>query len=177
MRSYSDKEGVLKSKVAYLGVFCALALIFSYIESLIPLPIGIPGVKLGLANLVVVIALYKMRMVDVFILVVARVLVSGFIFGNYFSILYSLAGAVFSFFAMCVLKKTDKFTVIGVSVIGGVFHNLGQILVAIFVVETIRIVYYFPVLMISGVGTGILIGVIAQEVLKRIQFIRIEEEL
>lgn len=155
-------------KVAYFGVFTALALIFSYVETLIPISFGIPGVKLGLANLVIVIALYKMSLTETFMLSVVRVLLSGFIFGNYFSIIYSLAGALLSLTIMALLKKSGDFSVIGVSIGGGVFHNIGQLIVAMLVVETYSVAYYFPVLLIAGLLTGLLIGIVAGEMLKRL---------
>ena len=106
----------MKNRVAYFGVFTALALIFSYVETLIPINFGIPGVKLGLANLVIVIALYKMKLTEVYLLSVVRVLLSGFIFGNYFSIIYSLAGGLLSLTVMALLKKSKGFSVMGRSV-------------------------------------------------------------
>ena len=158
----------MKNRVAYFGVFSALALIFSYVESLIPFSIGIPVVKLGLANLIIVIALYKMPLSQVYLLCVVKVLLSGFLFGNYFSILYSLAGGLLSLSVMAVLKKTGGFSVAGISIAGGVFHNIGQLIVAMFVVETFQVVYYFPVLLIAGLLTGFLIGITAKEMLKRL---------
>lgn len=158
----------MKNRVAYFGVFSALALIFSYVESLISFSIGIPGVKLGLANLIIVIALYKMPLSQVYLLCVVKVLLSGFLFGNYFSILYSLAGGLLSLSVMAVLKKTGGFSVAGISIAGGVFHNIGQLIVAMFVVETFQVVYYFPVLLIAGLLTGFLIGITAKEMLKRL---------
>lgn len=158
----------MKSKVAFFGVFTALALIFSYIESLIPFQFGIPGVKLGLANLIIVTALYKMELKETYLLSVVRVLVSGFLFGNYFSILYSLAGGLLSLSVMALLKKQGGFSVMGVSVAGGVFHNIGQLAVAMLVVETYSVMYYLPVLLIAGLITGFLIGAVSAEVLKRL---------
>ena len=131
------RRGIVKNRVAYFGVFTALALIFSYVETLIPINFGIPGVKLGLANLVIVIALYKMKLTEVYLLSVVRVLLSGFIFGNYFSIIYSLAGGLLSLTVMALLKKNKGFSVMGISVAGGVFHNVGQLIVAMLVVETL----------------------------------------
>ncbi len=159
----------MRSRVAYFGVFTALALIFSYVESLIPINFGIPGVKLGLANLVIVIALYKMKLSEVFLLDIVRVLLSGFLFGNYFSILYSLAGCLLSLLVMVLLKRTGGFSVMGVSMAGGVAHNVGQLIVAALVVETFSIVYYIPVLLIAGLVTGFLIGFISSEMLKRLK--------
>ena len=150
----------MKSKVAYFGVFTALALIFSYVETLIPINFGIPGVKLGLANLIIVIALYKMRLREVYLLSIVRVLLSGFIFGNYFSIIYSLAGGLLSLTVMAVFKRKDGFSIMGISIAGGVFHNVGQLIVAMLVVETFSVAYYVPVLLIAGMITGLLIGIV-----------------
>ena len=136
----------MKSRVAYFGVFTALALIFSYVETLIPVNLGIPGVKLGLANLIIVVALYKMRLSKAYLLSVVRVLLAGFIFGNYFSIIYSLAGGLLSLTVMALLKKWGGFSLQGISIAGGVFHNIGQLIVAAVVVETFSVTYYFPVL-------------------------------
>lgn len=164
----------MKNRVAYFGVFVALALIFSYVESLIPFHIGIPGVKLGLANLIIVIALYKMDVKSAFLLSITRVILSGFIFGNLFSIIYSLAGGVLSLAIMAVMKKNQGFSVMGVSIAGGVFHNIGQLIVAMIVVETYSVAYYLPVLLISGLVTGLVIGIAAGEMLKRLANLRIE---
>lgn len=156
-------------KIAYLGVFLALALILSYVESLIPFYFGIPGVKLGLTNLIVVVMLYCTGTKEAFGVSVARILLAGFLFGNLFSILYSLAGGVLSFIVMCLLKKTGRFHVISVSVTGGISHNIGQLIAAVFVVETYDIFYYMPFLLIAGVATGFVIGMLAQEFILRFE--------
>ena len=158
----------LKTKVAYFGVFTALALIFSYVETLIPIHLGIPGVKLGLANLIIVITLYKMGTKEAYILSVVRIVLAGFIFANMFSILYSMAGGLLSLTVMVFLKRIDKFSVMGISMAGGVFHNIGQLIMAAIVLESLSITYYLPVLLVSGVLTGFLIGFIANEMLKRL---------
>lgn len=158
----------MKSRVAYFGVFTALALIFSYVETLIPVNFGIPGVKLGLANLIIVVALYKMRLSEAYLLSVVRILLSGFIFGNYFSIIYSLAGGLLSLTVMALLKKWGGFSVQGISIAGGVFHNVGQLIVAAAVVETFSVTYYFPVLLVAGLLTGLVIGIVAELMLKRL---------
>lgn len=158
----------MKNRAAYFGVFTALALIFSYVETLIPVSFGIPGVKLGLANLIIVIALYKMPVKEVYLLSVTRILLAGFLFGNYFSILYSLAGGLLSLTVMTFLKKKEGYSVFGVSVAGGVFHNIGQLFVAMAVVETFSVSYYVPVLLVAGVVTGFLIGFLAEQMLKRL---------
>lgn len=156
-------------RTAYFGVLTALALIFAYVETLIPFQIGIPGVKLGLANLITVIALYRMDWKSALLLLAVRVILSGFLFGNMFSIFYSLAGGFLSLFVMYKLKKNGGFSVIGVSIAGGVFHNVGQILFAMAVVESLDLVYYLPVLLTAGLVTGGVIGITADGMLKRIR--------
>mgnify|MGYP000706601811 FL=1 len=125
--------------------------------------------KLGLANLMIVIALYKMSLKETYLLSITRVVLSGFLFGNMFAILYSLAGGLLSLTVMAVLKKAGGFSVMGVSIAGGVFHNIGQLIIAMIVVETFSVAYYIPVLLIAGVITGLLIGIAANETLKRIK--------
>lgn len=156
-------------KVAIFGVFTALALIFSYVELLIPINFGIPGAKLGLANLMTVLVLYKMGIKEALALSVTRIILSGFMFGNLFGILYSLSGGLLSFLVMVLLKKSDRFSVAGVSIGGGTAHNIGQLLVAMVVVQTYQVGYYLSVLLVAGEVTGLLIGLVAKEVLKRIQ--------
>lgn len=158
----------MRNKVAYLGVFLALALICSYVESLIPFYFGIPGVKLGLTNIVVVLMLYCVGTKEAFAISVMRIVLAGFLFGNMFSIFYSLAGGLLSFLIMYLLKRTGKFGVLPISVSGGMFHNVGQLIVAAFVVENYNIFYYMPVLLVAGLVTGLLIGVAAQEMILRI---------
>lgn len=162
----------MKIRAVQFGVFTALALLFSYIESLIPFHIGIPGVKLGLANLIIVVVLYKTEYKQAYLLSVTRVILAGFLFGNLFSILYSLAGGLLSLSMMILAKRKDGYSVIGVSVIGGVFHNVGQILMAMLVTESWKLIYYLPVLLLFGVLTGIVIGVVSKEMLKRLASIR-----
>ena len=164
----------MKNRVAYFGVFTALALMFSYIETMIPIQFGVPGIKLGLANIMIVIMLYKSSAKEALLLSIVRIMLSGFFFGNLSSILYSIAGGVLSLGIMTLLKKQGGFSVIGVSVAGGVSHNVGQLIVAMLVVETYQVGYYFPVLLVAGVLTGLGIGVVSQEVLKRIRNICFE---
>lgn len=157
-----------KNRAAVFGVFTALALIFIYVELLIPINFGIPGAKLGLANLVIVIVLYKTDWKEALLLSVVRIILAGFLFGNLFGILYSLAGGILSLAVMTLLKKTGAFSVIGVSMAGGVSHNVGQLIIAMLVVETYAVGYYLPVLLITGLITGTLIGIAGREMLKRI---------
>jgi len=156
-------------KIAYLGLLIALAFVFSYIEFLIPVNIGVPGAKLGLANLVIIVALYTLSEKDAFVLSMVRIVLVGFTFANLASMLYSLAGGVLSYVAMIIAKKTNKLSITGVSVLGGVFHNIGQIIMAIWVVKTVSLVYYLPVLMVSGIAAGVAIGILGSMVTKRIK--------
>ena len=155
-------------KIAYLGMLMALALVLSYVESLIPFAVGIPGVKLGLTNIVTVIMLYIAAPMETFLLCVFRAVLSGFMFGNAFSIIYSLAGCILSFIVMYLLKKSDKFSSVSISLVGGVCHNIGQIIVAAIVLSTYSVVYYIPVLLVAGCITGLVIGIVASQVLLRI---------
>lgn len=164
---------MVKNKATYFGLFTALALIFSYVETFIPFHIGIPGVKLGLANLIIVIALYKMDIRQVYLLAVARVVLAGFMFGNLFSIIYSLAGGLLSLTAMQLLKRKEGFSVVGISVAGGVMHNVGQLIIAMLVVESLNLMYYVPILLIAGLVTGIIIGIVSGEMLKRLRSIHL----
>ncbi len=157
-------------KTAYMGIFLALALICSYIETLIPFHIGIPGVKLGLTNIVIVWALYLLGTKEALAISVMRIVLSGMMFGNAFSIAYSLAGGLLSFIVMFPLKKTGKFKCISVSIAGGIFHNIGQLLVAAAIVQNLSVFYYIPILFISGTITGLVIGVISQELILRVKF-------
>lgn len=149
---------------AKIGVFVALAMVFAYIEVLIPFNFGIPGVKLGIANIVVVTGLYIMKERDVWIISMTRILLMGMLFGNGVSMIYSLSGGILSLAVMGLLKKTDKFSVIGVSISGGVFHNVGQILAVALVMESNGFFYYLSVLLVAGVVTGMLIGILSGKI-------------
>lgn len=155
-------------KTAFCGLMLALALIASYVESLIPIPIPIPGIKLGVANSIVLILLYMTDVKTSWIVSVSRVVLVGFLFGSMSSILYSLSGAVLSIVIMIWVKKQNCFTMTGVSVTGGVSHNMGQLLTAYLVLESKAVWYYLPVLMISGVVTGSIIGILGKEITKRV---------
>ncbi len=156
-------------KIAFLGLFVALAFVLSYIEFLLPISIGIPGAKIGLANLVVMVALYTVGEKDAIALSLIRVVLVGLTFGNFSMMMYSLAGAVLSLTAMLIAKKTGKFSMTGVSILGGVFHNVGQIIVAMLVLETESLLYYLPFLIIIGTVTGVLIGIVANLITVRVK--------
>ena len=155
-------------KVAFLGIFTALAMILSYIETLIPSFVAIPGIKLGLANIAVIVILYKIGWKEAFAVSIIRVILSSLLFTTVLSMLYSLAGAILSLSAMILLKKI-KLSTITISVIGGVCHNIGQIAVAIFMTETAELVYYLPVLLITGTISGILIGLVGAITVKKME--------
>lgn len=151
------------------GILIALAMIFSYIESLIPFNFGIPGIKLGLANLVVVVAFYLFKPGQALAISLLRILLVTFTFGSLAVGIYSLAGGILSFAGMYLLHKVKGFSVIGVSVAGGVLHNIGQLIVAIFAVSNLKLAFYLPILLIAGVVTGALIGLAASLILSRLK--------
>lgn len=159
----------MTKRVAWLGMLIALAFVFSYIETLIPINIGVPGAKLGLANLVVMVALYTLKTRDAFLLAMIRILLVGFTFGNMASMMYSFAGGMLSFLVMYLAKKSKLLSVTGVSVLGGIFHNVGQIFVAMWVLETSTLIYYLPVLAIFGIVSGTVIGLLGTIITKRLQ--------
>lgn len=159
----------MKKKSAYLGLLCAAAIILGYVESLFPVFVGVPGMKIGLPNLAVVMVLYLYSWKEAMAVSFVRILVIGFLFGNAFSIAFSLAGGILSLLCMEAARRFLKLSCTGVSMIGGVTHNLGQILVAMVVVENVRVGYYFSILAVTGLVTGILIGILAAELVKRIR--------
>lgn len=152
-------------KLALSALMVALAMVFSYIEVLIPFHFGIPGIKLGLANLVVLTALYLFGPAQAILISIVRILLVSITFGSLAAFAYSLAGGLLSFCVMLLLSRIKGFSVMGVSVAGGVSHNLGQLIVAALVVENINLFFYLPVLIIAGVITGLLIGIAANAIL------------
>ena len=137
-----EKQMNKNKKLANMAMLVALAMIFSYVESLMPINFGIPGMKLGVANLVTVTGMYFLEFPEVFLVVVMRILLIGFLFGNGMSIVYSLAGGILSFLVMALMKRLKGFSVAGVSIAGGVSHNIGQIIVASVVVENLKLIYH-----------------------------------
>ncbi len=155
-------------KVAFLGMCIALSMILSFVESQIPPLMAVPGVKMGLPNIVMVFMLYKIGAKDTAIVSILRVILVGILFGTPLSMIYSLVGAALSLIGMILLRKTNLFAPVTVSVAGGILHNIGQIATACIVMETAQIAYYLPVLLISGTVAGILIGITAAMILKRL---------
>lgn len=156
-------------RLARYGLLVALAIILSYVESLIPLPFFMPGMKLGLANIVVLMALYTLRPIDAAIISFMRVLLVGILFKNGVSMAYSFGGALLSLAAMILLKKSGKFGTTGVSVAGAACHNIGQITVAAIMLQTSQLAYYLPVLLISAAVTGVIIGILGGMIVKRVE--------
>lgn len=156
------------SKLTMCALLAALALIFSYIEVLIPFNPGIPGIKLGIANLVIIVALYYLGPKYALTVNLVRILIAGLLFNGMFGALYSLSGGLLSWLVMVLLQKTRLFSVTGVSMAGGVAHNLGQLLTAAFIVSNIKVFIYFPVLIFSGMICGTLIGVLSHLILRKL---------
>lgn len=155
-------------KIALYGMLIALAFIFSYIESMIPFPVPIPGVKLGLANLVNVVGLDTVGAVGTAAVSLVRILLVGFTFSNPAAMIYSLTGGVLSLAVMIIAKKLDWFGRSGVSILGGVFHNIGQLAAAAVVTQQAGVFTYFPVLLVAGVVTGGAIGILGGLIAERI---------
>jgi heptaprenyl diphosphate synthase len=156
-------------KIALCGVLTALAMIFSYIESVIPVPIPVPGIKLGVANIAVIMILYVLGVKEAIVINLLRIVLTSLLFGNVNSFLFSISGAALSLVIMIIMKKLDFFSCIGVSVCGGVMHNIGQIIAAVFIMGSEAIVFYLPVLIVSGVFTGVVIGVVSGIVAKHVR--------
>ncbi len=156
-------------KIALCGVLTALAMIFSYIESVIPIPIPVPGIKLGVSNIAVITILYVLGVKEAIVINLLRIALTALLFGNVNSFLFSISGALLSLTIMIIMKKLDFFSCIGVSVCGGVMHNVGQIIAAVFIMGSEAIVLYLPVLIVSGVFTGVVIGGVSGIVAKHVK--------
>ena len=168
---------LLIKRIALCGVMTALALVFGYIEHLVPFPIGIYGIKIGLANLVVVVMLYTMNWQSALIINLVRIFISFLLFGSATSLIYSLCGGILSFLVMLLIQSIKKpsFSVVGVSICGAICHNIGQILAAIFLLDELRIGFYLPVLIAVGALTGTLIGLVALPIIKHPIFKKFKE--
>ena len=151
------------------GMLIALAFVFSYVEAMIPLPVFVPGMNLGLANLVSVAGLYSVGLAGTALVAMVRIVLVGFTFGNTFSMLYGLAGGTASMAVMILARKSGWFSPVGVSILGGIFHNAGQLIIAAFVVRTTGVFVYFPALLASGVVTGTVIGLLGGWIVERIR--------
>ena len=156
-------------KLTVMALTTALAMILSFVESQIPAFVAVPGVKVGLANIAVVFALYKLGWKEAVMVSLVRVVLVSLLFGSIASMFYSLAGAVLSLIGMGLLKKTGRFTSIVVSVAGGILHNIGQIAMACVILETDVLRYYLPFLLVSGTVAGIVIGIVSAVMVERIK--------
>ena len=163
-----NKDMKRSSRIASLGVFLALAMILSYVETLIPINFGVPGMKLGLANMVTVILLYLFTPGEALLISMLRILLSGLIFGNAMSLIYSFAGGILSFGVMYLCFRLKKVKMIPISVIGAVSHNAGQLIAAAILVTNYNIVFYLPVLIIAGIVTGLITGSLIASVHSRL---------
>ena len=161
-------------KIALLGVLTSVALVLSYLEAIIP-PIyaAVPGIKVGLPNIVIILALYKFGFKEALSISLLRVFIVALLFGNVMTLAYSLAGAILSLIIMVLIKRTDRFSHVGVSVVGGVSHNLGQVLVAMALLNSTLIGYYMIVLTITGTLAGVAVGIVGSILLKKIQKIKL----
>ena len=159
-------------KIALLGISVSIAIVLSYIEAIIPSFVPIPGVKIGLANIAIMFIMYKLDFLSATIVSAVRLVTVFLIFGGLVPFLYSVAGAALSLLVMYLMKRFTPFSEIGVSVAGGVSHNVAQIIVAIFMFSTGSLIYYLPVLLLSGTLSGVLIGIISGTLIKKIKLIK-----
>ena len=157
--------------MAILGLMVALAMILSYLEAIIILPVAIPGIKAGLSNLLIVTVMYLYSPREAALVNLVRILLSAMLFGTVTGLIFSLSGAILSFAVMGLFWKAGLFTVTGVSILGGVFHNVGQLIAAVFLFSSVTLGYYLPVLLLAGLITGTVNGILATVILKRIQHI------
>ena len=160
-------------KIAFLGIATSVALILAYIEAILP-PIwtAVPGIKVGLPNLIIILVLYRFGFKYAAMVSGVRLIIVSILFGNAMTLAYSVAGAVLSLALMGILKKTDRFSTVGVSIVGAISHNLGQIIVAIFLFDTVQIGYYMIVLAITGTIAGIFIGIGSNLLLNRAESVK-----
>ena len=168
-RNRDTKRNTNVRELAVCSLFIAVALIFSYIESLLPIPFPVPGMRLGFANIAILAVLYMYGIRDAFIVNIVRIILSSLLFGNINSFFFSISGGMASLAVMCLLKHFGKFNIITVSAVGGVIHNIAQILISIWVLGSIAIGYLMPVFIVLGIVTGIICGIITNIFLKHIK--------
>ena len=160
------------TKITFLGLFTAVALVLSFLETLIPNMVPIPGFKIGLANFAVLLALYLFGFKDAVIVDLARIILAALLFGSFFSFWYALSGAACALIIEIIIKKTDKFSPIGVSVFGAIFHNLGQFIVAVILIKSLGILYYLPFTLLFCVLSGALNGYLVLILKDRLKFLK-----
>ena len=167
------RSGKYIRQITTMGMLVALAMVLGFVETLIPINLGIPGMKLGLANIVVVIALFLFDIKTAIVVSILRIILIAMTFGNMSMMFYSIAGASLSLLSMIAISKIKSFSLISVSIVGGIMHNVGQIICAAFVVRTNGVFTYLPVLMIAGLVSGALIGIVAGLILVRLTNVKI----
>jgi heptaprenyl diphosphate synthase len=160
---------VKSKRIAYLGLLTALAMILSFVESQIPALMAVPGIKVGLPNIAIVFILYKMGAKEAVAVSFVRIFLVSLLFGNLQVLTFSIAGAFLSMLGMILLKKTNLFSSVAVSIVGGILHNVGQIIAACIWTQTAEVALYLPVLLISGLVTGGAIGLVAGMLVKRLE--------
>lgn len=167
------RSGKYIRQITTMGMLVALAMVLGFVETLIPINLGIPGMKLGLANIVVVIALFLFDIKTAIVVSILRIILIAMTFGNMSMMFYSIAGASLSLLSMIAISKIKSFSLISVSIVGGIMHNVGQIICAAFVVRTNGVFIYLPVLMIAGLVSGALIGIVAGLISVRLTNVKI----
>ncbi len=168
MNRKKQTKGVIR-RVAEAGILTAIAFVLSYLEAILPFSLGIPGVKLGLSHIVTIFALYRLPVWETISITLVRVFLSAMLFGNAASLAYSLTGALLSLSVMLILKQLPLFSATGVSIAGGVSHNLGQLLCAALLMETTELLWYLPILLVSGSVSGTLIGLTGSILIERVK--------
>lgn len=163
------KKKLSVKKIVVIAIFISLALILSYVDSLIPIAIMVPGIKMGLANVIIIFSLYMLGYKATFFISIIRVILSSILFGNILTFAYSFAGAILSLLIMVILKNRVKLATITISIIGAVVHNIAQIGVAILFMHTKEMLYYLPILMITGIISGALIGIVSALLIRFIE--------
>ncbi len=170
MKKYSNRERT--RRIALCGLLIAMMLVLGFVESRIPINAGIPGIKLGLSNGVLIFAVYMLDIPTAWLLMVLKVMLSGLLFGGFNTIMYALAGGVLSMLAMTLLSKVRGMHPITVSMVGGVMHNVGQVTLAMILLHTQQLLYYMAVLILVGLICGALTGIVASSVMKHLKAIR-----
>jgi heptaprenyl diphosphate synthase len=169
-KKYSNRERT--RRIALCGLLIAMMLVLGFVESRIPINAGIPGIKLGLSNGVLIFAVYMLDIPTAWLLMVLKVMLSGLLFGGFNTIMYALAGGVLSMLAMTLLSKVRGMHPITVSMVGGVMHNVGQVALAMILLHTQQLLYYMAVLILVGLICGALTGIVASSVMKHLKAIR-----
>lgn len=170
MKKYSSRERT--RRVALCGLLIAMMLVLGFVESRIPIDAGIPGIKLGLSNGVLIFAVYMLDLPTAWMLMALKVVLSGLLFGGFSKIMYAIAGGVLSMICMSVLSKVKGMHPVTVSMAGGAMHNIGQVALAMVILHNGQLLYYMAVLILVGLGCGALTGIVADSVMKHLKTIR-----